>query len=162
VGQGKEIRPLDWRSQPWKNGGGITHEIARWPPHASDGEYEVRVSLAMVSRSGPFSLFPGYRRWTFLAGASPIELWTAHDTRVLALLGDHIELDGEVAIDAVVTRPTELLNVIARADVRVGYGLPRVPVRFAMALSPTYQLAARHALVYEPPLEVAVRTLWIA
>jgi len=156
-----EIRPTDWRTETWKNGGGITHEIVRWPE--GSGVYDVRVSLAVVSRSGPFSRFPGFRRWTFLAGAQSIELWTAEDTRVLALLGDHLEIDGDIAIDAVVTKPTELLNVLSRwPNMRVGYGTPRHPVRFAMALAPTYQLAARHALVFDPPEMVAMRSLWIA
>ena len=157
---GHEIRPEDWQAQPWKNGGGVTHEIVRWP--GGDGPYDIRVSLAQVTRSGPFSRFPGYRRWTFLAGARSIELWTEHDTHVLGLLGDHVELDGDVAIDAVVAQPTELVNVVSRwPHLRVGYGQVRHPVRFAMALAPTYQLAARHALVFDPPQPVALHGLWI-
>lgn len=157
----REIRPIDWQTEPWRNGGGFTHEIARWPD--GSGDFDLRVSLAVVGRSGPFSRFPGYRRWTFLAGTCSIELWTAEDTRVLSLLGDHVELDGDVAIEALVTQPTELLNVLSRSPhTRVGYGLPRQPVRFAMALAHTYQLAARHALVFDPPETISIRSLWIA
>jgi environmental stress-induced protein Ves len=49
-----------YRRMPWKNGQGITHEIAREP---LTGEHFVwRLSIAEVAASGNFSLFPGYDR----------------------------------------------------------------------------------------------------
>jgi uncharacterized protein len=52
---------------PWKNGGGTTYEIAR---AAAAGEFEWRLSLAHIERSGPFSNFAGYRRaLTLVSGA---------------------------------------------------------------------------------------------
>lgn len=49
------VAPAEFRSQPWKNGGGVTHEIVRWPDNE---RYEVRVSLADDRVPGPFSQFP--------------------------------------------------------------------------------------------------------
>lgn len=46
----------------WKNGGGVTVELARWPAHASLDEFDWRVSIAKVASSGPFSVFPGVDR----------------------------------------------------------------------------------------------------
>lgn len=45
---------------PWRNGGGITHEIAREPKAGAD--FSWRLSLALIERSGPFSSFSGYQR----------------------------------------------------------------------------------------------------
>ncbi len=45
---------------PWKNGQGVTHEIAREPATAEN--FLWRLSLAEVAASGDFSQFPGYDR----------------------------------------------------------------------------------------------------
>lgn len=45
-------------ARPWKNGGGITREIAAWPPGAGFADFDWRVSMAEVSSDGPFSIFP--------------------------------------------------------------------------------------------------------
>jgi uncharacterized protein len=46
----------------WKNGGGVTVELARWPADASLDDFDWRVSIAEVASSGPFSIFPGVDR----------------------------------------------------------------------------------------------------
>ncbi|GAB5438357.1 HutD/Ves family protein [Falsiruegeria mediterranea] len=53
------IKAADLVPTPWKNGGGITHEIAS---HASSGDVHWRLSIADVDRDGPFSSFPGLSR----------------------------------------------------------------------------------------------------
>jgi environmental stress-induced protein Ves len=53
---------------PWKNGQGITREIAREP--ATGEDFLWRLSIAEVAASGDFSLFPGYARTiTLIEGA---------------------------------------------------------------------------------------------
>lgn len=47
---------------PWKNGGGLTREIAVWPPGADFDTFHWRVSMAEVREAGPFSVFPGIDR----------------------------------------------------------------------------------------------------
>lgn len=64
------IRPEDFRSQPWKNGGGITHEIAR---KEEAGQLLWRLSVAEVASDGPFSAFPELERiLTVIEGAGLI------------------------------------------------------------------------------------------
>lgn len=60
------ILPPDFVTMPWKNGGGVTHEIAR----AEDGAGLLwRLSVAEVATDGPFSPFPGLARiLTVIAG----------------------------------------------------------------------------------------------
>ena len=49
-----------YRAMPWKNGQGITHEIAREP--AAGDSFLWRLSIAEVAADGDFSLFPGIDR----------------------------------------------------------------------------------------------------
>ena len=62
--------PGDFTTQKWKNGGGVTHEIAR----AEDSDGLIwRLSLAEVASDGPFSAFPGLERiLTVIQGAGLI------------------------------------------------------------------------------------------
>lgn len=58
------IRFADLKPQPWRNGGGVTTQIAGHPDAASlqDGEWDWRVSIAEVTKAGDFSPFPGMER----------------------------------------------------------------------------------------------------
>lgn len=57
------------RASPWKNGGGVTREIAASPQGASLESFDWRVSMAEVAVAGPFSRFAGVDRiLTVLAG----------------------------------------------------------------------------------------------
>ena len=47
---------------PWRNGQGITREIAAMPPGAGPDDFLWRVSLADVVGPAPFSRFPGVDR----------------------------------------------------------------------------------------------------
>jgi environmental stress-induced protein Ves len=47
--------------KPWKNGLGITCEIATHPINA-ESDFDWRVSMADINQSGPFSHFPGIDR----------------------------------------------------------------------------------------------------
>ena len=54
----------------WKNGGGVTREIAASPPDAGMDDFLWRVSLAEVGADGPFSAFPDVdRTLTVVEGA---------------------------------------------------------------------------------------------
>ncbi len=143
-----------WRTQLWKNGGGITHEIWRSPDR---DDPDLRVSLAEVAASGPFSLFPGYRRWTFLVGPAPVTLTGESPIELLAP-GDHIELPGDTALTATLRAgPTQLLNVLARIPVVVGLGPIAHPVRF------TFDLATQMAVLEESAMVRSTSgCVWIA
>ena len=47
---------------PWRNGGGITREIAASPAGASLADFDWRISMAEISAQGPFSTFQGIDR----------------------------------------------------------------------------------------------------
>ncbi|MFE7174089.1 HutD family protein [Streptomyces sp. NPDC057616] len=47
---------------PWKNGGGLTREVASAPSRAGMSDFAWRVSLADVAEAGPFSRFEGVDR----------------------------------------------------------------------------------------------------
>jgi hypothetical protein len=68
---------------PWKNGGGVTREVAASPPGADLAGFDWRVSMATVASGGPFSTFPGVDRLMLvlegalrldIAGAEPLTL----------------------------------------------------------------------------------------
>lgn len=64
------LRAADRTAVPWKNGGGVTREIAASPEGAPLDDFDWRVSLADVSADGPFSSFPGVdRTLTVVEGA---------------------------------------------------------------------------------------------
>jgi environmental stress-induced protein Ves len=62
------IKPLtEAPAIPWKNGGGLTRELVAWP---NAQLWSWRMSVAEISRSGPFSQFDGVERWfAVLVGA---------------------------------------------------------------------------------------------
>jgi environmental stress-induced protein Ves len=158
------VAPAEFRSQPWKNGGGVTHEIVRWPDSEA---YEVRISLADDRVPGPFSQFPGYRRWSFLASSVPIVLDVAGRMHELVALGDHIEVGGDVAIRcALPAGPTRLLNFLVRdgVDAQIGRGRSSLAVRFVFALDAMPWLPAGYAAVFDSPelVELSDSAVWLA
>jgi environmental stress-induced protein Ves len=56
------LRAESHRRMPWKNGGGVTTEIAVFPDGACLDDFGWRISMANVASDGPFSLFPGVDR----------------------------------------------------------------------------------------------------
>jgi len=50
------------RLMRWKNGGGMTCEIQRFPQDSSLDSFDWRVSVATVQQANEFSLFPGVDR----------------------------------------------------------------------------------------------------
>jgi environmental stress-induced protein Ves len=56
------IRTADVPPQPWKNGMGVTREVARFPADAGSDDFIWRISVAEVNSAAPFSTFPGIDR----------------------------------------------------------------------------------------------------
>ncbi|GAA0752194.1 HutD family protein [Ideonella azotifigens] len=61
----------DVPAQPWRNGGGVTRELAAWPD-ATD--WQLRLSVADIERDGPFSAFPGIARWFVVLSGDGVRL----------------------------------------------------------------------------------------
>ena len=91
----------DLIASPWKNGGGITRELACYPPGASFDGFLWRVSIAEVSQSGPFSRFSGIDRViTLLRGAGM--KFVFDDGKITPLITPltPYQFAGEVGLDA--------------------------------------------------------------
>ena len=65
------VRLADVPPTPWRNGGGVTRELATWP---EKGDWDWRMSVAEVDASGPFSAFPGVTRWFAVLQGAGVQL----------------------------------------------------------------------------------------
>lgn len=106
-------------ARPWKNGGGVTREIAAHPPGASLAGFEWRVSIAEVASDGPFSRFEGVDRCIALLEGDGMQLRSPDgsvDKRLDQPLAPFF-FDGGAAIDAtLIDGPTTDFNVMTRRE----------------------------------------------
>ena len=65
------VRLADIPATPWRNGGGVTRELAMWP---DAGDWVWRMSVADVDKSGPFSKFDGIERWFAVLEGAGVQL----------------------------------------------------------------------------------------
>lgn len=111
--------------QPWKNGGGVTSELAIDPAGAGADSFRWRISLARIDADGPFSAFPGITRWITLIEGGGFTLDFADGRRldVPQPFVPHRFDGGLAAFCRLKGGPSRDLNVMARAglamDVRV-------------------------------------------
>lgn len=108
------LRAADRIAMPWKNGGGVTREVAIWPPGSDVDTFDWRVSIAEVREAGPFSCFENIDR----------TLAVLQGHLRLTFAGSKVELDqdhlpvtfrGEIACSGTpVTGPVTDLNVMTR------------------------------------------------
>jgi environmental stress-induced protein Ves len=108
------LRASDRIAVPWKNGGGITREVAIWPPGSGFENFDWRVSIAEVREAGPFSRFENIDR----------TLMILKGRLALTIAGGQMELDpaspacafaGEADCSGVpVGGPVTDLNVMTR------------------------------------------------
>ncbi|WP_285243749.1 HutD family protein [Pseudarthrobacter sp. fls2-241-R2A-127] len=113
------IRFAGLKAEPWRNGGGVTREIARLD--SAEGGWDWRVSIADVTKAGDFSGFPGMER-----------VLTVIDGELLLLTVDGAEqpvekyrpfrFDGGAATTgSLPTGDIRDLNVITRSAAYKGY-----------------------------------------
>ncbi|MDE1184553.1 HutD family protein [Paraburkholderia sp.] len=123
------LRGADLVASPWKNGGGVTREVAAFPHGAALDTFVWRISVADVAQSGPFSRFPGMdRTLVLLSGAGMMLDEAPGRTHALTHALDIAQFDGETDIDArLIDGPTRDFNLMLRrgaasADVEVWRG----------------------------------------
>ena len=73
----KVLRAGNYKRMPWKNGKGETVEIAVFPPGASVGDFDWRISMATVAEDGPFSVFEGIDRTLSVLSGEGLELFVS-------------------------------------------------------------------------------------
>lgn len=107
------------RSQPWKNGGGVTHEVLCLPEGSSADHFDWRVSIAHIARSGPFSVFAGVDRVITLLEGGGVHLRSADgaiDHRLATPL-EPFAFPGEAAVQAeLLGADCHDFNVMTRRD----------------------------------------------
>ncbi|HEX3638647.1 MAG TPA: HutD family protein [Paraburkholderia sp.] len=122
------IRGADLVAAPWKNGGGVTREVAAFPLHAGLDIFTWRVSIADVAQAGPFSRFAGIDRTLVLLSGAGMLLDETGDTDVHAVKThaltqplDIAQFAGEARIDArLVDGATRDFNLMVRRGAAVG------------------------------------------
>ncbi|WP_327134779.1 HutD family protein [Streptomyces sp. NBC_01343] len=117
---GNELRILragDREAVAWKNGGGVTREIAAWPEGASTADFGWRISLAEVAADGPFSAFPGVDRTLTLAEGAGMDLTVAGARRLVDERCAPQDFPGDVPTDCrLIDGPVVNFNVMYRRD----------------------------------------------
>ncbi|MFI6144917.1 HutD family protein [Streptomyces sp. NPDC051109] len=117
---GHEIRILragDRAAVAWKNGGGVTREIAAWPEGAGLADFGWRISLAEVAADGPFSGFPGVDRTLTLAEGAGMDLTVAGARRTVDERYAPQDFPGDAPTDCrLLDGPVVNFNVMYRRD----------------------------------------------
>ena len=109
------LAPADYRRMPWKNGGGHTLEIATHPADADLASFAWRVSIADVTRDGPFSAFPGVERTLVLLAGRGMRLVGAGDPMDLMTPFEPVTFAGEASLHCTLSDgPTRDFNLMVR------------------------------------------------
>jgi environmental stress-induced protein Ves len=174
------LKPTEYQTMPWKNGHGVTHEIAaeRSEEDLRAGTFLWRLSMAEVQASAPFSSFPGVDRIILLLEGDGMVLQRGTTGRhVLAKKYEPYAFPGEWSIDGrLLGGPCRDFNVMvdrlrARAEVAVVpmgaepqlvSSAGRTVAIFTLsgtlhatigARQPVYEVPARHTLLVTAQLE---------
>ncbi|MFF3651552.1 HutD family protein [Streptomyces sp. NPDC002181] len=144
---GDEVRILragDREAVAWKNGGGVTREIAAWPEGAAMADFGWRISLAEVAADGPFSAFPGVDRTLTLAEGAGMDLTVAGARRLVDERYAPQEFPGDVPTGCrLVDGPVVNFNVMYRRDrVRAETAVVRGTLALAAAPQETLLVVA--------------------
>ena len=88
----------DFIDMPWKNGGGVTRELYRLPGEPGT-DFGLRLSMARVRQSGPFSFFPGINRILMLVDGAGFKLDMNGSTHTLDTPFVPLAFSGEESIE---------------------------------------------------------------
>lgn len=84
----------------WKNGGGVTREVAVHPPGSGLDAFDWRISIAEVRSSGLFSIFPGIERLMAVLNGRLSFTAAGGATQVLTADSRPLRFSGELAVNA--------------------------------------------------------------
>ena len=106
------VRTDEVPPQAWRNGGGTTRELLCWP---STIECLMRVSVADITRDGPFSAFPETERWFAVIAGAGVALSFANGERFIGTGDAPLRFDGAAAPACrLMHGPTRDLNLMLR------------------------------------------------
>ncbi|HEX7647063.1 MAG TPA: HutD family protein [Noviherbaspirillum sp.] len=106
----------DYRRMPWKNGGGVTTQLAIWPEDADLSSFDLRISTADIAKPGPFSLFAGCdRSLAVLRGAGIALEFDGLSATILTPSNLPLRFGGEQQVRAaLLDGPVTDFNIISR------------------------------------------------
>lgn len=116
-----QLNAADARRVPWKNGRGVTEELALAPDGATfeRGDFDWRISKAGIDADGAFSSFPGFERILVVTHGEGLVLdhgADAHRARLRPL--EPLRFSGDWSTHAALVRgPVRDFNVLFRRDV---------------------------------------------
>ena len=103
------VRLDDVAPHPWRNGGGVTRELLKWP---DADDWILRLSVADIEADGPFSAFPGVQRWIVALTGVGMELGEPFNVQLEPGLPVY-SFDGRFASMCTLTDgPTKDLNLM--------------------------------------------------
>lgn len=109
------ISPDRFKQIPWKNGQGVTSELAISEGH-SMADFTWRISVARVEKDGAFSDFSGLRRTLVLLEGRGLEL--CHDGKTLDRLERPLDFagfdGGSRTVGTLISGPITDFNVMSR------------------------------------------------
>ncbi|MDF3195658.1 HutD family protein [Pseudomonas sp. 1928-m] len=111
------IRIIDSRTTrqvPWKNGQGVTLELAIAPPGAGLEDFDWRISSAKVEAAGAFSHFPGIDRSLALLSGAGLRL-NLPEPVILDASNPVLSFAGELDVQAeLLDGPVQDFNLMSR------------------------------------------------
>jgi environmental stress-induced protein Ves len=137
---------------PWKNGGGLTREVAVYPERSGLDDFDWRLSIAEVRAGGPFSAFPGIERQLAVLSGRLVLSIGGGEPLTLSPESAPLGFAGEVPVVAQPPQgPASDLNLVTRR-VRCAGRLARHTVR---AADPCVGAAHTTVLIALAPLSLA-------
>ncbi|MBX3453897.1 HutD family protein [Ferrovibrio sp.] len=115
----KLLRQAEQRARPWRNGLGVTWDIASQPQDTADDAFHWRVSRAAIVRDSEFSVFAGYDRWITLIQGEGGALRFHDDGETVMLRRPFLPLhfDGGRLLDfKLAAGASTVINVMLRRD----------------------------------------------
>lgn len=126
------VRLADIPATPWRNGGGVTRELAMWP---DAGDWAWRMSVADVDQSGPFSKFEGIERWFAVLEGAGVQLDVAGVPHRMTATDAPLFFDGGGATGCeLIDGKTRDFNLMVRRGTKPSR-MARVDGRFSETLS---------------------------
>lgn len=132
-----------YRAMPWRNGRGVTLEIAREP--ARGEKFAWRLSLADIDTDSEFSAYPGYRRALALVAGKSLHLrFRGHGSRQLDPLRRGARFEGDWATHCAIPkgRCTDLSLIVRKGLATAPAVVVRAPKTLRVKSSGRVLLAA--------------------
>jgi len=134
------LKPSDYHTMPWKNGGGTTTELAIEPEGATlETGFQWRLSMADVRADGPFSAFPDYERTLLLLKGKGLELdFNGNGRKRIEKVFEPVMFPGEwSAVGHLLEGPCRDFNVITHRGITQKVCILRPTPRVVFPAAPT-------------------------